>query len=70
MTKNNEESREEATAALKQLGDSMKEYHRRRQDIKEAQTNGEEDENLEKIMSVPMNLNMLRVQILKQIRKL
>ncbi|AJV76513.1 Mdn1p [Saccharomyces cerevisiae YJM450] len=48
VTKNNEESREEATAALKQLGDSMKEYHRRRQDIKEAQTNGEEDENLEK----------------------
>ncbi|QHS74848.1 AAA family ATPase midasin [Saccharomyces paradoxus] len=48
LTKNNEESREEATAALKQLGDSLKEYHRRRQDIKEAQTNDEENDNLEK----------------------
>ncbi|EJS42740.1 mdn1p [Saccharomyces arboricola H-6] len=44
----NEESREEAKSALKQLGDSLKEYHRRRQDIKEAQTNGEEDESVEK----------------------
>ncbi|CAI4046401.1 hypothetical protein N7582_003803 [Saccharomyces uvarum] len=47
-TENNEDSREEAQAALKQLGDSLKEYHRRRQDIKEAKSNGEEDESVEK----------------------
>ncbi|QID86702.1 AAA ATPase midasin [Saccharomyces pastorianus] len=47
-TENNEDSREEAKAALKQLGDSLKEYHKRRQDIKEATSNGEEDESVEK----------------------
>lgn len=39
----NESSRNEAKEALKQLGDSLKEYHKRRQEINEA-TEAEDDE--------------------------
>ncbi|CAI4046054.1 AAA family ATPase midasin SKDI_12G1560 [Saccharomyces kudriavzevii IFO 1802] len=52
-TEKNEESRQEAKVAIKELGDSLKEYHRRRQDIKEAQSNGEEDESVEKKNEIP-----------------
>ncbi|CCE62256.1 hypothetical protein TPHA_0C01000 [Tetrapisispora phaffii CBS 4417] len=38
----NEASREEAKETLKQLGDSLKEFHRRRQEIKENTNNGED----------------------------
>lgn len=42
----NESSRNEAKDTLKQLGDSLKEYHKRRQEIKEAsQAEKEEDAN-------------------------
>lgn len=37
-TEYNEASREEAKESLKQLGDSLKEFHRRREEIKEART--------------------------------
>lgn len=44
----NESSREEVKEALKQLGDSMKEYHKRRQEIKEASNNEDTEETSEK----------------------
>ena len=43
----NESSRQEANEALKQLGDSMKEFHRRRQEIQEASNNGEQEDEPE-----------------------
>ncbi|CCF56589.1 hypothetical protein KAFR_0B02920 [Kazachstania africana CBS 2517] len=46
----NESSRQEAKEALKQLGDSLKEYHRRRQEIKEA-TNNEDEKTQEPLAS-------------------
>lgn len=41
---NVENSREEAKQALKQLGDSLKEFHRRRREIKEASERAEEED--------------------------
>lgn len=40
--KNNEDARDMARESLKQLGDSLKEFHRRRQEIQEASTRDED----------------------------
>ncbi|GAV53771.1 hypothetical protein ZYGR_0AK02730 [Zygosaccharomyces rouxii] len=45
---NNEASREDAKEAFKQLGDSMKEYYKRRKEIQEASQREKEEETMEK----------------------
>lgn len=44
---NNEASREEAKEAFKQLGDSMKEYHKRRKEIQEASQRENQEETMD-----------------------
>lgn len=50
---NNEASREDAKEAFKQLGDSMKEYYKRRKEIQEASQHENEEENMNKANERP-----------------
>lgn len=49
----NEASREEAKESLKQLGDSLKEFHRRHQEINESSTRDEDESNANKANERP-----------------
>lgn len=50
---NHDSARDEMKESLKQLGDSLKEFHRRRQEIKEASQKGKKEETEEKANTKP-----------------